>query len=95
MVGTPLQGSNDDNFIYDTGSGYLTVPTNHCFTCEAGFSYDSSKSSTFSDSNGGYAITSLTYGSAALRGSVGTDTVCLGNNTNSCVSEFSFFMIKS
>lgn len=33
FLGTPLQGSNSSDFIYDTGSGYLTVKSTDCADC--------------------------------------------------------------
>jgi hypothetical protein len=34
FFGTPLQGGNIDlGFVYDSGSGWLTVTTAGCFTC--------------------------------------------------------------
>ena len=39
FLGTPLQGSNQTAYIYDTGSGYLTIPSSACLTCNATFRY--------------------------------------------------------
>ena len=46
FVGTPLQGSNLTAYIYDTGSGYLTIPSSTCLTCNATFLYVKALSST-------------------------------------------------
>ena len=39
FLGTPLQGSNQTAYIYDTGSGYLTIPSSTCLTCNVTFRY--------------------------------------------------------
>lgn len=89
-----MQGRTTSKFIYDTGSGYVTIPENNCFSCSLGFKYNPSDSSTYVDANHGYDITSLAYGSANLRGAMGEDTVCLTpTQTHSCVENFAFFMI--
>ena len=49
FVGTPLQGSNLTSYIYDTGSGYLTVPSASCVTCSPSFKYSTSASTTYQD----------------------------------------------
>ncbi len=46
FVGTPLQGTNLTAYIYDTGSGYLTIPSISCLTCNLTFLYSKALSST-------------------------------------------------
>ena len=69
FVGTPLQNIGGGNFVFDTGSGYLTVPSSDCSSCwDAADSYDNTESSTYIDSVSGYTTTNLEYGSATLTG---------------------------
>jgi hypothetical protein len=49
FLGTPLQGSNSSDFVYDTGSGYLTVTSTGCADCSTKY-YNQSASSTASNS---------------------------------------------
>ena len=94
FVGTPMQGNNLTQFVYDTGSGYLTIPTTQCIACRPGFKYNPSNSATYSTSASYSETKSLVYGSASLTGYMGSDTVCLNPaNANSCVNNFSFFLI--
>ena len=93
--GTPLQveGITERAFIYDTGSGWLTVTSSSCSTCSTGYKmYDSSASTTSkqvaSDTN------ELDYGSATLLGSTYSDRVCLTEDGGSCLSDFEFFVIE-
>lgn len=99
FVGTPLQGSNSTNYVYDTGSGYLTIPSSSCTNCDQSFLYDSAASSTYESGSSDYTTNNLSYGSATLYGGMATDTVCLSDTTqgteDSCVTDFSFFMISS
>jgi len=44
-IGTPMQGSGKSAFVYDSGSGYLTVNGAECATCEDQY-YNPSDSST-------------------------------------------------
>lgn len=50
FIGTPLQGSADSMFVYDTGSGYLTVSTAGCTSCSSIY-YNPSLSSTAATSS--------------------------------------------
>ena len=69
--GTPLQtDQNYSEFVYDTGSGYLTTTSTECSSCYTEY-YDSSKSSTARVSS--TATKTLDYGTASLRGYLGTD----------------------
>lgn len=61
LIGTPLQGSATSEFVYDSGSGYLTVNTAGCSNCATSY-YNPSLSSTAAASTD--TTTSLTYGSA-------------------------------
>jgi len=88
-----MQGQNNTKFIYDTGSGYVTIPEIECFSCAA-WKYNPADSSTYDDTVESYSTTSLAYGSANFKGKMGEDTVCLDVNQNhSCVADFAFFMI--
>lgn len=95
FLGTPLQGSNLTAYIYDTGSGYLTIPASSCLTCNLTFLYVKAASST-SQSYTAYTTTKLSYGSAQLYGSMTADTVCLSNyeDSQTCVTDFGFFLIN-
>ena len=35
FFGTPLQGTIDSEFVYDTGSGYLATTSSDCFGCDS------------------------------------------------------------
>jgi hypothetical protein len=92
FLGTPAQGNALSDFIYDTGSGYLTVTTTGCTNCGPTPYYDPALSSSTASST--YTTTQLAYGSANLSGSMGADTVCLvSNDPTTCVTNFSFFKI--
>ena len=77
--GTPLQLSANDSsdFIYDTGSGYLTTTSSDCHSCPSQY-YDppTSNSARVSSSR----TKKLDYGSANLVGYMGTDFVWLDQN---------------
>ena len=45
LFGTPADGSTTSEFIYDTGSGWLTVTSEECSNCHTKY-YDESASST-------------------------------------------------
>ena len=49
--GTPLQMSSDSEFVYDTGSGYLTTTSTECSLCLFSKYYDPSASSTSSEAS--------------------------------------------
>ena len=34
MFGTPLEGSDSSKFVFDTGSGWLTVTSAECSNCK-------------------------------------------------------------
>ena len=94
--GTPLQvdGITERAFIYDTGSGWLTVTASSCSSCAAGYKmYDSSTSSTSKQVPSD--TTELDYGSATLLGSTYSDRVCLSQDDGSCLNDFEFFVIDS
>ena len=95
VLGTPLQGSNNTAYIYDTGSGFLTIPSISCVTCNVTFRYSSALSSTSNQNYTGYSNTLLRYGSASLTGYMMADRVCLSDYSDlqTCVSNFGFFLI--
>ena len=96
-IGTPQQGGSE--FIFDSGSGYLTTTSVGCLTCNTTAPvYNPAASSTYSkDTTGTYASTiSLSYGSADLKGYMGTDVVSLtpsGTSPQLTATDFSFFII--
>lgn len=91
FFGTPLQGSASDYYVYDTGSGFLTVTATGCTNCSS-VAYNSGLSSTYANST--YSQSTLSYGSADLTGYMGNDDVCLvSGDPTSCVNGFDFFMI--
>lgn len=93
MVGTPLQDGGSNQFVYDTGSGFLTITTTGCTDCSS-IAYNPSLSSTVGTSS--YTETQLIYGSATLNGQMASDKVCtVSNAPTTCVTDFSFFEIKS
>lgn len=71
FFGTPLQGSSTSDFIYDTGSGWVTVTGDKCTSCSSMY-YSSSASSSYAASTL-TAKTALYYGSASLYGNLGND----------------------
>lgn len=95
LLGTPLQGSETSEFVYDTGSGFLTVNSSQCGSCTSRY-YNRGLSSTRRDNGSGYTKSSLSYGSAELKGMMATDRVCLDKDfEETCVDNFGFFMVKS
>ena len=87
--GTPTQMNDDSEFVYDTGSGYLTTTSTSCSSCGSKY-YDPDASNPSSVSSGS-GRKELDYGSASLVGYLGSDQVCLAENM--CVSDFEFFVI--
>jgi hypothetical protein len=87
--GTPLQTDETSEFVYDTGSGYLTTTSTGCSTCITS-QYYSPSTSTTAGVKSSNSMT-LSYGSATLTGYLGTDQVCL--NTDMCVSNFEFLVV--
>ena len=74
FFGTPLQGSIDSEFVYDTGSGYLTTTSSDCLGCDSQY-YDAETS--LSNKKIDEEPKVLRYGSATVFGSVSYDRVCL------------------
>lgn len=82
-------------FIYDTGSGYLTVTGYNCTTCSSGYRYYDPRLSTTATGQIGRNKT-LSYGSATLSGFMMEDNVCLNpSQTDTCNNMFEFFYIES
>jgi len=74
-MGTPLQGDYYDMYVYDTGSGFLTVSAYDCTNC-----FDLTYDAAFSSTSGNCTTwnnTALYYGSTTLYGSMANDTACL------------------
>ena len=94
MLGTPAQGKPYSDFIYDTGSGFLTVNSVDCPSCSSAY-YDPKLSRTSKKGFPGYlTITELHYGSASLYGEMYTDDVCLYSMIEeSCVKGLGFFLV--
>ena len=91
FFGTPLQGSATDEYIYDTGSGYLTVAGTDCSNCHHKI-YNPYASSTYEPSTN--QVDQLDYGSCTLEGTMVIDSACLSDTDSAtCVSDFNFFMI--
>jgi len=88
LFGTPLQPESAQGYVYDTGSGYLTTTSTNCQTCSSN-AYNPAASTTA----GGSELTTkqLDYGSASLKGYLGSDQVCLASEM--CVNNFQFFVI--
>lgn len=92
-MGTPLQGTQEDLYVYDTGSGYLTVSASDCVNCYDHI-YDAANSSTSSNCTT-WAADALYYGSTTLYGNMVNDTACITNEgRRTCVSDFCFFSIN-
>ena len=91
--GTPLQTNQaTSDYIYDTGSGYLTTTSSACSNCHTQY-YDPSTSTSARVKSS--KSKTLDYGSASLVGYLGTDEVCLDTSSEMCVSGFEFFVITS
>ena len=67
QLGTPMQGNSSSNFVYDSGSGYLTVTASDCTTCIDGY-YNFAESDTSVHGYGDYEETRLYFGSANFSG---------------------------
>jgi len=70
--------------VLDTGSSDLWLPGQSCPSCTRGSAiFDTSKSSTFKSatSSASNAETTIAYGSGAVRGTIGSDTVTMGGFT--------------
>ena len=95
FVGSPTQGSYASEFVYDTGSGFLTVAASTCSTCTDPY-YNPAASSTSVQGYTGYTNTELDYGSAQLKGQMYTDTMCTdAGQIDSCATGFGFFLVES
>ena len=95
MLGSPTQGDPDSQFVYDTGSGFLTIASRECRTCSRPY-YSPNLSKTAVSGVSGYEKTSLEYGSATIKGRMYTDRVCLNDQIEeTCLNEFGFFLIES
>ena len=70
--GTPVQPQDDSEFVYDTGSGYLTTTATSCSTCGSQY-YNPEASSTSKVSKHRGNRKQLDYGSASLVGYIGSD----------------------
>ena len=91
--GTPLQTSaSESEFIYDTGSGYLTTTTTECSNCSPQY-YDMSASTSRVVTNS--TTFELSYGSADLQGYMVNDLACLDTSESICADSFSFYAITS
>ena len=89
--GTPLQtDGKEPEFVYDTGSGYLTTTSTVCNNCGTQY-YDPAVSDSAEVVS--EASKKLEYGSATLVGYMGSDEVCVNEQT--CVDDFEFFVITS
>ena len=87
--GTPIQhNDNGAEFVYDTGSGYLTTTSTLCSSCGSQY-YDPSESTSFKVVQ--TQDMELDYGSANLVGKLASDRTCLSETT--CVNDFEFFVI--
>jgi len=95
-LGTPYQSSGaNSKFVYDTGSGFLTVTGSNCSSCTTKM-YNAGASSTSQVGFSDYSDTQLTYGSASLNGAMYTDNMAINStDVNTTVSNFGFFVIKS
>ena len=92
FLGTPLEGSANSEFMYDTGSGTLTATSENCIIGCTTHYYDPSKSSTANMTN---ISAELGYGSANLTGQYVRDRACLSDDMdlNLCVDNFTLFEI--
>ena len=88
-------------YIYDSGSGFLTTTTTTCATCNPAV-YNPALSTTFVNGTDStysqYSSTvNLQYGSADLFGYMGTDMVSVApfdsSSSSNVVDNFSFFLI--
>mmetsp|Transcript_1028 Transcript_1028/g.674 ORF Transcript_1028/g.674 Transcript_1028/m.674 type:complete len:211 (+) Transcript_1028:278-910(+) len=90
-----MQEPSSSKFIYDTGSGYLTVTGVNCTSCSSGYKYydpSTSESATGAESSS----YQLKYGSATLHGYLMSDNVCLDpDQSDTCSDPFQFFYIMS
>jgi len=89
-----MQGDSSSMFVYDSGSGYLTVTAESCTTCSSGY-YNFAESETSGFGYTGYDQTKLMFGSANFSGQMMTDRMCLDEKiNNTCVDNFGFFQIE-
>ncbi|KAJ6482527.1 aspartic peptidase domain-containing protein [Mycena sanguinolenta] len=88
QIGTPPQTFN---VVLDTGSSDLFVLDTSCTGCSTAPLFDSSKSSTFSQSTS-TKPTVITYGSGSVEGFIGTDTVSMGSFT---ISSQTFLTVEA
>lgn len=80
-IGTPAQ---EFEVIFDTGSSWLWVADNDCSNCEMDHAFSTQKSSSYNLIQ--YDPIQVNYGTGALWGKYGEDTVCLSSSV--CLQNF-------
>jgi hypothetical protein len=80
--GSKRQGSVDSSFVYDTGSGFVTVNGGMCFTCSSQY-YNPQESKTAHQVQVFNSRKVLSYGSVTLFGQEYSDTVSLEKSLTS------------
>ena len=90
--GTPIQGNEDSDFVYDTGSGYLVTTSSDCDLCDSQY-FDPSLSTSGSVVSSSPKI--LRYGSATVFGTIVNDRVCLEHDEplDMCAESFEFLVM--
>ena len=87
--GTILMGGKTNmNLVFDTGSDWLVVQGKDCSSCK-GNKFDPFITGKLVNGK----LSTKTYGTAVLNGTVFKDIVCLDGEK--CVNEFEYFLISS
>lgn len=79
--------------LFDTGSDWFAIASSECDECGRGATRDNALSATKIVEK--YSPEELAYGSAAMKGGVWSDTVCLSAQKASCVDDFKYFSFWS
>ena len=91
-VGTPLQGSASNEYIFDTTFRFVAIPSSSCTTCSDAI-YNEADSTSAVD--GGAAV-STAYDFGIISGTSVLDTVCLSlTETTSCADSLDFIDMTS
>lgn len=95
-VGSPMQGSAENKFIFDTAGPFTAITLKDCSTCAVQH-YNPQDSSTMTLGAGNWNITaSVIPPNYLLNGTTVSDKVCLDSSQDkTCLSDFGFFSISA
>jgi len=78
-------------YIFDTGSPWLWIPTTDCTSCSMDGLFETSLSSSFTQLQ--QDKTTITYNTGEVSGFISTETFCLSANDSYCVDDQQFIAV--